>query len=46
MVSPFAQISGRFRKKAKAMFINNIEYGMKPRLVALWALFTGNGGMP
>lgn len=40
MVSPFARISGRFRKKAKAMFINSIQYGMKPRLVALLALLS------
>jgi hypothetical protein len=40
MVTPFARISGRFRKKAKAMLINSIQYGMKPRLVALWALLS------
>ena len=35
-----SRISGRFRKKAKAMFINSIQYGMKPRFVALWALLS------
>jgi hypothetical protein len=40
MMSPFARISGRFRKKAESMFIHSIQYGMKPRLMALWALLS------
>lgn len=40
MVTPFARIRGRFIKKAKAMLINSIQCGMKPRLVALWALLS------
>jgi len=40
VLTPFARTSGRFRKKAKAMLINNIQYGMKPRLVALLALLS------